>query len=316
MENNESEINDRLVLIEYLKSKGLTVHGVISTSDLVWHQKQLASEFYEEFTRILDEQDINIKEDTEQKARELLSQERYAALRSFAGTLVGSAFADGKKSPSTRNESAVLVNTVGIIRSSTPSPYSSEKGELFEAFYKNKPAWISSIIVVDDAKPNIDAVERVASQHQEGPPVFTIHNREGEKVKLEKSTYNNLFKNIAVENLYQQLRSYHHTRSSLEDEFRHTFFCIGLGHSRTKKLEAVDALCDAIKNPSTAKPITDKQLAALRNKDLGDIVRSFVKEGGANIILGSSKPITTVRAFIKSINENLPHANEANMAFD
>lgn len=314
MRNSERDIKDRISLIEHLKSKGLTVHGVISTSDLVWHQRELASQFYQELNQILEVKKLNNKMQIEQETQALLANPKYAELRHFKHAEAGIAFKEGQITPSSSQQANDMVNMVGVIRTFISDPYASEKGELLKAFLKNKPEWVSSIVVADDGDDNIHAV-RAAAQTFPAESVAAIHNYKTVENQTGKSTYTKeltkqdyyeLFREIAKSNFHQHLHAYHTERKDLVGEYKYKLFCMGLGFSKTQKLEAVDALSAAISDPDKAKPITKEQLAALRNGELGKTIRSFVKAGGADILLGSEKPITTVRDFVQVLNDRIP----------
>lgn len=310
MRANERGINDRLLLIEYLKSKGLTVHGVISTSDLVWHQKELAYEFHEELNLILAEKNLSRKEQIEYEAQALLANEKYAALQNFENAEAGIAFEEGQISLLTKDQADALVAMVATIRIYIQDPYPSEKGELLTAFLKNKPEWVSSVIVVDDDDRNTNAVDTLA-EHFPDIPLKTVLNlketegKKGGKVvekRLTKQEYSELFKAIAKDNFLQLLQNLQAVQGSIAKPNKHALF----RDSSAKQVAAIDALSTLVLDPATAQPLTAKQIATLRKGDLGDMIRSFVKAGGADIILDSNNPITTVSDFAKALNNSIP----------
>ncbi|CAM2952701.1 hypothetical protein [Legionella worsleiensis] len=317
MRITQEQINDRLRLIEYLKTKELTVHGVISTCDILWRERELAYEFQQEF----DQQIITHgnSKTTDEITRELFSNDRYKPLLNIANTEAGIAFEEGQNNlPATKEQETSLVNAVGVVIKYLHGNSDHEKGTLLTAFLSKKPEWVGQVVVVDDGKPNIDAVNS-AAQKLPNESVIAIHHaitttgangRQRTTKELSREQLDAKFLPVQKNTFLMNLDKYTTVREQ-HDEYKHSFFCIGLGHSKTQKIDAVNALKSAIKDPTNASSITVEQLAALRNGELGKMIRSFVKKGGANSILTNEEnSITTVREFVQALNNRIEQNNK------
>lgn len=107
------------------------------------------------------------------------------------------------------------------------------------------------------------------------------------------------------DSLIRLLEQYKVQRNQESSEYRHHFFWIGLGVSKTQKMDAVDALISHLKEKEPRSPITDAQLAALRNGVLGRTIRTFVKAGSANGFFQDTA-ITGVRELVNALNNHMP----------
>lgn len=100
--------------------------------------------------------------------------------------------------------------------------------------------------------------------------------------------------------LERLLTDYKTDRQSNDHKHKRHFFWMGFGFSMKEKVEAVDALLKILNNARDKAPVTPNQLAALRNGELGNHIREFVKEGHANKLL-PGQSIRTVRDLVKAL---------------
>ena len=186
-------IEERMALIEYLQSKGLTFHGVICASDLVWNKdKTLLQDFYQEMHKTKDDKEI----------LELFNQEKFKPLTHFDDAVSGQAFATTVKAgiDSFSREDAELYNTtpsmiMRYLNYNNTSEYKEHVAEtgksyLYQMFAKNKPEWAGAVIFVDDQDKDINAVKGMHSQLTPKYRLLTLLNRdEKREVKNTKNFY-------------------------------------------------------------------------------------------------------------------------------
>lgn len=186
-------VQERKELIEYLQSKALTVHGVICASDLVWNKdKALLQAFDNEMHNSKDQGRVELQ---------LLRQEKFQSLTHFDDSTPGQAFATvsaGAEGWSTEDPD-LYQNTASYIRHYLDENNTSEhkaqvketeKSYLYQMFAKNKPEWSGAVIFVDDADPNITAVQGMHNQLALEYKLLTLHNRnERREVKNSKNFY-------------------------------------------------------------------------------------------------------------------------------
>ncbi|EHL31978.1 hypothetical protein [Legionella drancourtii] len=192
MSLKQRTLEERIVLIEYLQSKGLTVHGVICASDLVWNKdKALLQAFYQAMCKTKSDEEI----------LELLSQEQFKPLTHFDDATSGQAFASVRAGVDgwSREDAELYQATASAIRRYLDHNNTSEhkahvaeteKSYFYQMFARNKPEWSGAVIFVDDADTNINAVKGMHNQLTPEYKLLTLHNRnERREVKNPKNFY-------------------------------------------------------------------------------------------------------------------------------
>ena len=185
-------LEERVALIKYLESKGLTVHGAICAADLVWDKdKELLKAFYQAVCKTKIDEEIY----------DLLNQEQFESLTHFNDAVSGQAFAavragvDGWSS-----EYAELYQTAASairryldhnsISEHKADIAETEKSYFYEMFVRNKPEWAEAVIFVDDADTNITSVTGMHNQLTPEHKLLTLLNRnERREIKNTVSFY-------------------------------------------------------------------------------------------------------------------------------
>ena len=111
--------------------------------------------------------------------------------------------------------------------------------------------------------------------------------------------------------IVEKLEQYITRRSTDSRPYQHYFLCIGLGKSLQQKRGAVQVLIAAITRPSETTQINKEGLETLRNGQLGNLIRNFVKSGDAQKLLGCGA-LTTVRDFVNALNLRIEQSNPQN----
>lgn len=173
-------IRERIELINYLKSQGLTVHGLICASDLVWNKdKNLLNQFYTAATQTSKDDEVV----------SLLSQDEYQSLTYFDGETCGQAFSAVSNQVENMDEGSkeynIYQDVVAPIRlylnSKNDSLHKddiarSEKSYMYEMFVRNKPDWVGDVIFVDDSDVHTKGVSAMHSSLQVKHKLLTVLN--------------------------------------------------------------------------------------------------------------------------------------------
>jgi hypothetical protein len=188
MSLKKDTVKERVALIEYLEKKGITVHGAICASDLIWNKdKALLTEFYQTA--------INTKNDDE--LIKLLLDQKFASLNHFDDAKPGQAFATSSKNIDelTREDAYLYQNASSAIRrflnQNETSQYAkdiaeTEKSYFYQMMVENMPDWASNVIFVDDAAVNIKAVTGMHNKLSPKHLLLTVCNR-NQKKEVENS---------------------------------------------------------------------------------------------------------------------------------
>lgn len=193
-------VKDRMDLVEHLQEKGFTVHGVITPVDLVWNQ--LSAENAEEFEKWIStsdfkgrfqgpafEQLITDKENIERMPF-LKKVNTYNPSQNTPGASYQEAVRAYRSIPESAREDAQLPGNM-LTRSSYAKVFSDHlaeqlgyaslekhtghtKGLLLDFFLHHKPDWVSSIIIADDNKGVIEAVEEYKEMKASEIPITAI----------------------------------------------------------------------------------------------------------------------------------------------
>lgn len=183
---------ERLLLAKSLEARGLTVHGVICASDLVWNKdKALLKTFYQALCDTQNEDDILA----------LFSQEQFKSLTHFDDALTGQAFSTLTAGIDdwSRDDAELYQTVAAVIRrylnQQNTSVYKAqiaetEKSYFYSMFARNKPEWAGDVILIDDADANIDAVKGMHNHLSPQHKLLTLLNRdENRAVKNTKDFY-------------------------------------------------------------------------------------------------------------------------------
>ncbi|CDZ78940.1 hypothetical protein BN59_03255 [Legionella massiliensis] len=104
------------------------------------------------------------------------------------------------------------------------------------------------------------------------------------------------------ESFIELLDSYMKKRDEYAPEYKHYFFCIGLGRSKTEKREAIDCIKSVLSHGINGGAISDAHLKALDNGELGKAITTFLAANTITSSLGRER-ITTVSDLVKSLNK-------------
>lgn len=192
MSLKQHTLEERVVLVEYLESKGLTVHGTICGADLVWNKdKELLKTFYQAVCQTKTDAEIC----------DLLNQEQFESLTHFNDAVSGQAFAAVRAGIDgwSREDAALYQDVACAIRiyldHNSISEHKAwiaetEKSYFYEMFVRNKPEWAGAVIFVDDADTNINSVTGMHNQLIPEHKLLTLVNRnERKEVKNTKDFY-------------------------------------------------------------------------------------------------------------------------------
>lgn len=192
MSLKQHTLEERVTLVEYLESKGLTVHGTICAADLVWNKdKELLKTFYQAVC----------KTKTDEEIHELLNQEQFESLTHFNDAVSGQAFAAVRAGIDgwSREDAELYQAAASAIRRyldhNSISEHKAhiaetEKSYFYEMFVRNKPEWAEAVIFVDDADTNITSVTGMHNQLTPEHKLLTLLNRnEKREVKNTESFY-------------------------------------------------------------------------------------------------------------------------------
>lgn len=197
MSLKQHTIEERVELVKYLEAKGLTVHGVICASDLVWNKdKALLKAFYQAVCKANTDEDIF----------NLLNQEQLKPLTHFDDAMSGQSFAAVRAGIDgwCRGDAELYQTAASAIRRYLDHNDTSEhkvqiaeteKSHFYHMFARNKPEWAGNVIFVDDADTNINAVVGMHNKLTPEHKLLTILNRDEKRaVKNPKGFYQAIIK--------------------------------------------------------------------------------------------------------------------------
>ncbi|KTD07542.1 hypothetical protein [Legionella jamestowniensis] len=305
-----SKIADRQKLIDHMQTKGFTVHGVITPNDLFWlADRNLIKEFLDEC--------LNSKT-TGKTTKDLLAEDKYAALNDALASRPGIAFAEAlaasteDKIADIREHTTDVCNVVGVVTKSAKifadmmaneTYYVDEKAYMFALFAKYKPDWVNRIVYFDDADVNIDTVKK-ANENFNLPLIAVLNKDEHKNIQLEMAFYQKALAPLISENLVNLLTDYQKTRRPHRNS--------GLVHwacsifKKEPSLEEEDAAITALskalnEDGERSNLLVHKEV--LRHGQLGQAIRAFVKKGAANFLCG--KEVSSVNEFIETLHEQI-----------
>lgn len=317
MKASSGGVKERAELVQYLQSQGITVHGVVSSCDLLWHKKEQVKDLYKRYEKKMEDEIKQAKEQSRipdaKKVLDGLLKET-PELSNFDGAIPGSAYAECVQDIEHIDDAFGMetANLVGSITEMQETPYETEKGYLYEAFCTHKPDWVGQAIFIDDADSNIRAVEASSEKLNGGKSpegrtsLFTLYNSEpytnnrggtSFKKKCSQDFYDEKFTTFMQQD--KEL-----AKSVLINKLMAVFEQEKVASKMTSfELEAVAALIDAV-NGKPGAVITDQHLKALSSGKLGKLVHGFVEREDVNALCGAGKSITTVSDFVAELNRN------------
>ncbi|WED43088.1 hypothetical protein [Legionella cardiaca] len=292
MSISAEKVQERQKLVEHLQSKGFTVHGVITTSDMCWHlDKELMDDFLKNFTTV-------------EEMEKLFSQEKYLPIKDVLASKPGIAFAIALKAseeqmPDLVAHSKTANNVIGLVKR-FENKYETDKAYMYNLFAANKPEWMGQVIFADDDPFNIKAIEQANADSQ--LPLLTIVNRENGDVALPLSFYQKKLAPIFRDQLQQSLET--HLAAKKNQEAASSSLSRWFKTSYLQEQAAVTALNKALSGESVNLA---SHVAVLRQGDLGNIIRSFVKRGAANGLCNAE--VNTVRDFVRELHQSVNQPN-------
>lgn len=188
---------------------------------------------------------------------------------------------------------------------------------LIEAVIKNDPAGVAALLKIDHL--NVNAREKVKGLSAreialrskntvivEAIDAFVAHRNLKENQELIKE--NKLYELHKIIDTYHQHRKEQKNEKGKVKEYLHINIFGLFQKSYTQKNAAIKALESVLKGDYFDKegnPIDlIAHLSTLRKGRLGDDLRTFIKEGHADCIIG--RPVNTVSDFVKALQESIP----------
>ncbi|QDP73746.1 hypothetical protein FOG18_13900 (plasmid) [Legionella israelensis] len=283
-------VKDRMDLVESLQEKGFTVHGVITPVDLVWNQ--LSAENAEEFEKWIStsgfkgrfqgpafEQLITDEENIERMPF-LKKVNTYNPSQNTPGASYQEAVRAYRSIPESAREDEPLPGNM-LTRSSYAKVFSDHlaeqlgyaslekhtghtKGLLLDFFLHHKPDWVSSIIIADDNKGVIEAVEEYKEKQAPEIPITTIevtsHDMDakfyGQRIKshLEKDPDFSMSENKTLnEEFTQDIAAIKHQIDDQIKKLKRSKYNLFLS-SPEAKIEALKLLKEFLDNPNEKAP--------------------------------------------------------------
>lgn len=196
---NQYYLRDRETYIQKLRAEGFTVHGVITPSDLSWSRlnKEEAPEIY----RAIDAESMHLKERVKSKTELFESLNLFldelesdypslkeARVHSTTQEMFGVSYDEARQ---------IYITNKGHLKEEDELPegvfqrskaikfladlsamhhgYKDGKALMLDLFLKNKPDWVSSIIIADDKDSVIESVKDYIDRNKPEIPITTIH---------------------------------------------------------------------------------------------------------------------------------------------
>lgn len=197
MTMNDSGIQDRQNLISDLEKRGFDVHGVITPVDLAWDlvPEKKAFDFYNKKLREYSGKKC-VGDDFDNFLRSKSVTQDYdfvipALDRAMEDVECGIAFKEAQKALGGNiNADRSRVAKLLADHKAERNGYSHTKGMLLGAFIKNKPGWVSNIIIADDNDHVIQSINQYKEKNRPTIPICAITVKKDNSMK--QADYNKI----------------------------------------------------------------------------------------------------------------------------